>query len=351
MKKKALIFGVTGQDGSYLAEFLINKNYEVHGVKRRSSSFNTQRIDHVFENEKLNKKNFHLHYGDITDALMVQGIINKVKPNEIYNLAAQSHVAVSFNIPDYTANVDAIGCLRILESIKTLGLEKKTKFYQAGTSEMFGKVAEIPQTEKTIFYPRSPYAVSKVFSHYMTINYREAYGIFACNGILFNHESPRRGETFVTRKITIGLSKIKLGLQKKLLLGNLDSKRDWGHAKDFIEAQWLILQQKKPDDYVIATGETHSVKEFINLAAKNLDMKLKWRGSGIKSKAYDQNGNCIIECDKRYFRPTEVDLLLGSAKKANKNFGWKPKVKFEALVSEMVKSDFENLNKNAQKIR
>ena len=351
MKKTALIFGITGQDGAYLAKLLLKKKYIVHGIKRRSSSINTNRIDHFFEEPQTPNRKLILHYGDVTDAISVSSLIKKIKPDEIYNLAAQSHVSVSFEVPEYTANADAVGALRILEAIKFHGFEKITKFYQAGTSEMFGKVQQVPQSEKTPFYPRSPYGVAKVYAHWITVNYREAYNIFACNGILFNHESPRRGETFVTKKIISALCRIKLGKQKKLFLGNLDSKRDWGHAKDFIEAQWLILQQKKPDDYVIATGETHSVKEFINLAAKNLDMKLKWRGSGIKSKAYDQNGNCIIECDKRYFRPTEVDLLLGSAKKANKNFGWKPKVKFEALVSEMVKSDFENLNKNAQKIR
>jgi GDPmannose 4,6-dehydratase len=340
--KTALIFGVTGQDGSYLAEFLLKKNYKVHGVKRKSSSFNTSRIDHIFEN----KKNFFLHYGDVTDALMTQSIINSIKPDEIYNLSAQSHVAVSFVIPEYTCNVDAIGCLRILEGIKTSNLIKKTKFYQAGTSEMFGKVQQIPQTESTKFYPRSPYGVAKVFSHWMTINYREAYNMFACNGILFNHESPRRGETFVTRKVTIALSKIKLGLQKKLLVGNLDSKRDWGHAKDYVEAQWLMLQQKKPDDFVIASGRNHSVKQFINLCAKFLDIKLRWSGKGIKTKAYDENGRCIIECDKKYYRPTEVDTLLGNPNKAKKILKWKPKITFEKLVEEMVVHDYENLKKS-----
>ena len=274
MKKTALIFGVTGQDGSYLAEFLLSKKYIVHAVKRKSSSLNTDRIDHIYDKNN----NFKLHYGDLTDPISVNQLINSIKPNEIYNLAAQSHVAVSFKIPQYTALVDAIGCLNILESIKSLKLTKKTKFYQAGTSEMFGKVLQKPQTEKTPFYPRSPYGVSKVFAHWMTINYRESYGIFACNGILFNHESPRRGETFVTRKITIGLAKIKLGLQKKLILGNINSKRDWGHAKDFVRAQWLILQQNKPDDYVVSTGKQYSVKQFINLAARNLNIKIKWKG-------------------------------------------------------------------------
>ena len=339
--KTALIFGVTGQDGSYLAEFLLKKNYKVYGVKRKSSSYNTNRIDHILETNK----NFSLHYGDVTDAILVMNIISRIRPDEIYNLSAQSHVAVSFEIPEYTANVDALGCLRILEAIKSSNLTKKCKFYQAGTSEMYGKVHEIPQNEKTSFYPRSPYGVSKVFSHWMTINYREAYNMFACNGILFNHESPRRGETFVTRKVTIALSKIKLGLQKKLLVGNLNAKRDWGHAKDYVEAQWLILQQKKPDDFVISTGKNYSVKKFIDMCAKLLDIKLKWTGKGINSKAFDQNGNCIIECDKRYYRPTEVDILLGDSTKAKKLLKWKPKISFKELVKEMVEYDFQNLKK------
>ena len=297
--KKALIFGVTGQDGSYLSEFLLKKKYKVHGVKRRSSSINTERVDYIFENKK--EKNFFLHYGDLTDSLSIQSIINKVKPDEIYNLAAQSHVAVSFQIPEYTADVVALGSLRILESIKFLKLENKTKYYQAGSSEMFGKVLEVPQTEKTPFYPRSPYAVSKVFAHWITKNYREAHSIFAASGILFNHESPVRGETFVTRKITIGLSKIKLGIQKKLLLGNLNAKRDWGHAKDYVEAMWLILQQKKPDDFVISTGKQFSVFEFINEAALNLDMKITWRGKGINIKGYNEKNKVIVQCSKKYF--------------------------------------------------
>jgi GDPmannose 4,6-dehydratase len=342
MKKKALIFGVTGQDGSYLAEFLLEKKYQVHAVKRRSSSFNTERIDHLYNN-----KNFHLHYGDLTDAISINRLINLVKPDEIYNLAAQSHVAVSFLIPNYTANVDALGCLNILEAIKSLNLINKIKFYQAGTSEMFGKVLEIPQTEKTPFYPRSPYGVSKVFSHWMTINYRESYKMFACNGILFNHESPRRGETFVTRKITIALSKIKLGLQKKLILGNLNSKRDWGHAKDFVEAQWLILQQKKPQDFVIATGKQYSVKEFINVAAKHLNIEINWKGKGINEKGYNKKGIVIIECNKKYFRPSEVETLLGDSKKARKLLNWKPKTSFKELVAEMVENDLAKL-KNKQ---
>ena len=345
MKKKALIFGITGQDGSYLAEFLLKKNYEVHGIKRRASSLNTSRIDHIYQEDFLKNKNFFMYYGDVTDSLMINSMLNKIRPNEIYNLAAQSHVAVSFSIPEYTSNVDAIGTLRILEAIKSNGLIKKTKFYQAGTSEMFGKVQSIPQNEKTPFYPRSPYAVSKVYSHWITVNYREAYNIFACNGILFNHESPRRGETFVTRKISIGLSKIKLGIQKKLYLGNLEAKRDWGHAKDFIEAQWLMLQQKKPDDYVIATGKNYSVKDFINKSADILGMKIKWKGSGINTKGFDENGKCIIECDKKYFRPTEVDILLGDPKKAKKNLKWSTKITFTELVEEMVTKDYQELKK------
>ena len=339
--KKALIFGITGQDGSYLAEFLLKKKYKVHGVKRKSSSLNTDRINHIY---KDNSKNFFLHYGDLTDAISVNRLINLIKPDEIYNLAAQSHVAVSFVIPNYTANVDALGCLNILEAIKSSGLIKKIKFYQAGTSEMFGKVRENPQSEKTPFYPRSPYGVSKVFSHWMTINYRESYNMFACNGILFNHESPRRGETFVTRKITIGLAKIKLGLEKKLTLGNISAKRDWGHAADYVEAQWLILQQKKPDDFVIATGKQFSVKHFINIVAKELKMKITWRGTGINEKAYDKKNNVIIECSKKYFRPSEVQTLLGSPLKARKILKWKPKISIEALAKEMAQNDLKLLS-------
>ncbi len=344
-KKKALIFGITGQDGSYLTEFLLKKKYIVHGIKRRSSSLNTERVDHIYEK---NNKSFFLHYGDVTDAISINKLINLIKPDEIYNLSAQSHVAVSFMIPNYTANVDALGCLNILEAIKSLNLIKKVKFYQAGTSEMFGKVVETPQTEKTPFYPRSPYGVSKVFSHWMTINYREAYNMFACNGILFNHESPRRGETFVTRKITIGLTKIKLGLQKKLILGNLNAKRDWGHAKDYVEAQWLMLQQKKPDDFVIATGKNYSVKYFINIVAKELNMKITWRGKGIKEKAYDKNNNIIIECNKKYFRPSEVQTLLGNSLKAKKILKWQPKISIKQLAKEMVQNDLNLLTKNDQ---
>ena len=342
--KKAIIFGITGQDGSYLAEFLLKKKYIVHGVKRKSSSINTQRIDHLYNDNKV--KNLHLHYGDLSDSLSIQKIISKVKPSEIYNLAAQSHVAVSFSLPEYTANVDGLGSLRILECIRFLGLEKKTKFYQAGTSEMFGKVQEIPQTEKTPFYARSPYAVSKVYAHWITKNYRESYNIFACNGILFNHESPRRGETFVTRKITIGLCKIKLGMQKKLILGNLNAKRDWGHARDFVEAQWLIMQQKKPDDYVVATGKQYSVKQFVNYSCNKLDIKIIWKGKGINEKAFDTKGNIIVECSKKYFRPAEVETLLGNASKARKKLKWVPKVGIKELVDEMIDSDLEDLSKN-----
>jgi len=337
MKKKAIIFGVTGQDGSYLAEFLLNKNYIVHGIKRKSSSYNTSRIDHIFSTNK----NFYLHYGDVTDSSLVNNLIKLIKPNEIYNLAAQSHVAVSFKMPEYTTNANALGCLRILEAIRSSKLNQAIKFYQAGTSEMFGKVVEGSQSEKTSFYPRSPYGVAKLFAHWITINYRESYNIFACNGILFNHESPRRGETFVTRKITMGLTKIKLGLQKKLILGNLDAKRDWGHAKDYVEAQWLILQQKKPDDYVIATGKNYSVKQFISMCANILKMKIKWKGTGIKSRAYDDKGNCIITCDKKYFRPAEVDKLLGNSSKAKRKLNWNPKIGFRQLVKEMIEEDLK----------
>ena len=343
MKKTALIFGITGQDGSYLAEFLISKGYIVHGVKRRSSSFNTSRIDHIYQDPHEKNKNFLLHYGDITDAISVSTLIKKIKPNEIYNLAAQSHVSVSFEVPEYTANADAIGALRILEAIKFHGFEKKTKFYQAGTSEMFGKVQETPQNENTPFYPRSPYGVAKVYAHWITVNYREAYKIFACNGILFNHESPRRGETFVTRKIVIALCKIKLGLQKKLFLGNLDAKRDWGHAKDYVEAMWKMLQKKTPSDYVIASGKQYSVKEFVNLTLNELKIKYSWKGKGIKSKCFDEKGRCIIECDKEYFRPLEVDTLLGNSRKAFKELKWKPKIHIKQLIKEMVESEISSI--------
>ena len=346
MKKKiALIFGITGQDGSYLAEFLLKKKYLVHGVKRRSSSFNTGRVDHLYQDPHEKNRNFILHYGDITDAISVSSLIKKIKPNEIYNLAAQSHVAVSFEVPEYTANADGIGTLRILEAIKFHGFEKKTKFYQAGTSEMFGKVAETPQTEKTPFYPRSPYGVAKVYAHWITVNYREAYKIFACNGILFNHESPVRGETFVTKKIIMALCKIKLKKQKKLFLGNLYAKRDWGHAKDYVEAMWKMLQNKTPSDYVISTGKQYTVKNFINLALKELDIKFYWKGKGINEKCYDDKGNCFIECDREYFRPLEVDTLIGNSNKARKELGWKPKYNITKLIKEMISFELQKLIK------
>jgi GDPmannose 4,6-dehydratase len=343
MKKTALIFGITGQDGSYLAELLLKKNYTVHGVKRRSSSLNTGRVDHLYQDPHFKNRSFILHYGDITDSISVSTLIKKIKPDEIYNLAAQSHVAVSFEVPEYTANADAIGALRILEAIKFHGFENKTKFYQAGTSEMFGKVQEIPQNEKTPFYPRSPYGVAKVYAHWITVNYREAYNIFACNGILFNHESPVRGETFVTKKIVGALCKIKFGLQKKLFLGNLEAKRDWGHARDYVVAMWKMMQKKTPSDYVIATGKEHSVKEFVNLVLNELKIKHTWQGKGIKQKCYDKNKNIIIECDAAYFRPLEVDTLLGNAKKAKKELNWKPKIKIKELVKEMVTSELKSL--------
>ena len=344
MKKKiALIFGVTGQDGSYLAKLLIDKGYIVHGVKRRSSSFNTGRIDHLYQEPQVKSRNFILHYGDITDSLSVSTMIKNIKPNEIYNLAAQSHVAVSFEVPEYTANADAVGALRILEAIKFHGFQKKTKFYQAGTSEMFGKVQQVPQSENTPFYPRSPYGVAKVYAHWITVNYREAYNIFACNGILFNHESPVRGETFVTRKIVVALCKIKLGLQKKLYLGNLDAKRDWGHAKDYVEAMWKMMQKKKPSDYVIATGKQYTVKQFVDLTLNQLGIKYYWKGSGVKTKCFDMSGRCIVQCDKEYFRPLEVDTLLGDPTKARKELNWKPKINIKMLVKEMVDSEISKL--------
>jgi len=342
--KKALITGITGQDGSYLAEFLLKKGYEVHGIKRRTSLINTDRIDHLYQEPNEANRKFILHHGDLTDSTSLIRIIQDVQPDEIYNLAAQSHVAVSFEEPEYTANSDAIGALRILEAIKILKLEKKTKYYQASTSELYGDVRETPQSEKTPFYPRSPYAVAKLYAYWITINYKEAYGIYACNGILFNHESPVRGETFVTRKITIALSRIKLGLQKKLYLGNLNAMRDWGHAKDFVEAQWLMLQQKKPEDFVIATGKQYFVRDFINEAAKNLDMEISWSGKGL-DEVGSFNGQEIIKVDPRYFRPTEVETLLGDASKAKKKLNWSPKITFEQLVKEMVDSDLK-LSKN-----
>ena len=344
-KKKALIFGITGQDGSYLAEFLLKKNYIVHGVKRRSSSFNTGRVDHLYQDPYVQSRNFILHYGDITDAISVSSIIENIKPDEIYNLAAQSHVAVSFEVPEYTANADALGTLRILEAIKFHNLSKKTKFYQAGTSEMFGKVVEVPQKESTPFYPRSPYGVAKVYAHWITVNYREAYNLFACNGILFNHESPVRGETFVTKKIVSALCKIKLGKQKKLYLGNLDAKRDWGHAKDYVEAMWKMLQQKKPQDFIISSGKQHSVKDFVNLVLNELNIKYFWKGKGFSSKCYiRENKKLIVLCDKSYFRPLEVDTLLGSSKKAKKILNWKPKYNINSLVKEMVREELKFLS-------
>ena len=338
--KKALITGITGQDGSYLAEFLLNKNYEVHGIKRRTSLINTQRLDHLYQDPHEHNQKFILHHGDLTDSMSLIRIIQEVQPDEIYNLAAQSHVAVSFEEPEYTANSDAIGALRILEAIRILKLEKKTKYYQASTSELYGAVRETPQTEKTPFYPRSPYGVAKLYAYWITVNYREAYDIYACNGILFNHESPVRGETFVTRKITRALARIKLGLQKNLYLGNLDAKRDWGHAKDFVEAQWLMLQQEKPDDFVISTGTQYSVRDFINLASKNLDMKINWIGKDLEEVG-SLNGKEIIKVDPRYFRPTEVESLLGDASKAKEKLNWSPKISFKQLVKEMVDEDLK----------
>lgn len=345
MSKIALITGITGQDGAYLAEFLLEKGYTVHGIKRRTSLINTARIDHLYRDPHEKNVRFFLHHGDMTDSTSLLHIIQKVKPDEIYNLAAQSHVAVSFEEPEYTANSDALGPLRILEAIRILGLDKKTRFYQASTSELYGLVQETPQKETTPFYPRSPYAVAKLYAYWITINYREAYGMYACNGILFNHESPIRGETFVTRKITRGLANIKFGLQNCLYLGNLDAKRDWGHARDYVEMMWLMLQQDQPEDFVIATGSQHSVRDFINIAAKKLDMSLQWKGEGINEKAYDENGRCIIAVDPRYFRPAEVETLLGDATKAQKKLGWVSKTSFEDLVAEMVASDLADTKK------
>lgn len=339
--KIALITGVTGQDGAYLAELLLGKGYEVHGIKRRSSLFNTDRIDHLYQEPHETGCRFFLHYGDMTDSSSLIRIIQQVQPDEIYNLAAQSHVAVSFEAPEYTANSDALGALRILEAIRILGLEKKARFYQASTSELYGLVQEIPQKETTPFYPRSPYAVAKLYAYWITVNYREAYGIYACNGILFNHESPIRGETFVTRKITRALARIKLGLRDRLYLGNLDAKRDWGHAKDYVEMQWLMLQQRSPEDFVIATGVQYSVRDFVNAAARELGIILRWEGNGVEEKGYDVNGRCIVEVDPRYFRPTEVETLLGDARKSRERLGWKPKISFQELVAEMVREDLK----------
>jgi GDPmannose 4,6-dehydratase len=338
--KIALVTGITGQDGSYLAEFLINKGYRVHGIKRRTSIINTNRIDHLYQDPHDKNLKLILHHGDLTDATSLIRIIQEVQPDEIYNLAAQSHVAVSFEEPEYTANSDALGALRILEAIRILKLENKTKYYQASTSEIFGATQEIPQTENTPFYPRSPYGVAKLYAYWITVNYREAYKIYACNGILFNHESPRRGETFVTRKITRALTRIKLGIQKKLYLGNLDALRDWGHARDFVEAQWLMLQQKNPDDFIISTGKQHSVRDFVNLACKNLDMKIRWKGKGLDEVGF-YNKKEIIRVDPKYFRPTEVETLLGDSTKAKNKLNWTPKISFEDLVKEMVYEDLK----------
>jgi GDPmannose 4,6-dehydratase len=339
MKKVALITGVTGQDGAYMAEFLLHKGYEVHGIKRRSSLFNTDRIDHLYQDPHSKDRKFILHYGDMTDSSSLTRIVQQVRPDEVYNFAAQSHVAVSFEEPEYTANSDAVGALRLLEALRITGLQHQARFYQASTSEMFGLAQEIPQKETTPFYPRSPYAVAKLYAYWITVNYREAYGMFACNGILFNHESPVRGETFVTRKITRGLARIKLGLQDCLYLGNLNAKRDWGHARDYVEAPWLMLQQDKPEDFVIATGEQHSVRDFVMCAAAELGIKIHWAGKGASEKGYDERDRCIVAVDVRYFRPTEVDTLLGDGSKARERLGWAPKTKFAELVSEMVRED------------
>jgi len=344
--RKALITGITGQDGAYLAEFLLEKGYEVHGIKRRSSLLNTDRIDHLYQDPHEKKRRFILHYGDMTDSSSLVHIIQKVQPDEVYNLAAQSHVAVSFEEPEYTANSDALGTLRVLEAIRILGLEEKTRFYQASTSELFGKVQETPQSETTPFYPRSPYAVAKLYAYWITVNYREAYGMYACNGILFNHESPVRGETFVTRKITRALARIKLGLQDCLYLGNLNAKRDWGHAKDYVEMQWLMLQQERPEDYVIASGEQYSVRDFVNAASAELGISINWNGSNLEEKGYDASGRCIVAVDSRYFRPTEVETLLGDATKARTKLGWKPKTSFRDLVAEMVRQDLKEAERD-----
>jgi GDPmannose 4,6-dehydratase len=344
--KRALITGITGQDGAYLAEFLLAKGYEVHGIKRRSSLLNTERVDHLYEDPQLPGRRFFLHYGDMTDANSLIRVVEKSQPDEIYNLAAQSHVAVSFEQPEYTANADGLGALRLLDAIRLLGLERKTRFYQASTSELYGLVAETPQTERTPFHPRSPYGVAKLFAYWITVNYREAYGMYACNGILFNHESPVRGETFVTRKITRALARIKLGLQDCLYLGNLDARRDWGHARDYVEMQWLMLQQEEPDDFVIATGEQHSIREFVEAAAGELNIALRWRGDGPGEKGYDARGRCIVQIDPRYLRPAEVDSLLGVADKARAKLGWCPRVTFRELVREMARADLEGAERD-----
>ena len=341
MPKTALITGITGQDGAYLAEFLLEKGYLVHGIRRRASLFNTGRIDHLYRDPHEPDVRFELHYGDLGDSASITRVIQQVRPDEIYNLGAQSHVAVSFEQPEYTGNVDGLGALRILEAIRILGLDTTTRFYQASSSELFGMARETPQRESTPFYPRSPYAVAKLYAYWITVNFREAYGIYACNGILFNHESPRRGETFVTRKITRALARIKLELQDCLYVGNLSAQRDWGHARDYVEMQWLMLQQDQPDDFVIATGVQHSVREFVEAAARRLDISITWKGSGLEEKGYDQNGRCIVAIDPRYFRPTEVDALLGDATKARLRLGWTPRTSFDQLVAEMVDHDLE----------
>ncbi len=345
MPKTALITGITGQDGAYLAEFLLNKGYIVHGIKRRSSSFNTERVNHLYKDPHERNVNFFMHYGDLTDSTNLIRIIQEVQPDEIYNLAAQSHVQVSFETPEYTANSDAIGTLRLLEAIRILGMEKRTKFYQASTSELYGKVQEIPQSETTPFYPRSPYAAAKLYAYWITVNYREAYNMFACNGILFNHESPIRGETFVTRKITMAVAKIKKGLQEKLYLGNLDAKRDWGFAGDYVEAMWLMLQQDEPDDYVIATGETHSVREFVELAFREVGVEIEWQGEGVDEVGLDnRTGKILIEIDPGYYRPTEVDILIGNPTKAKEKLGWEASVEFEKLVKMMLENDLKYIS-------
>jgi GDPmannose 4,6-dehydratase len=347
MSRTALITGITGQDGAYLAELLLEKGYVVHGMKRRTSLFNTERIDHLYQDPHVAGRRFILHHGDMTDSSSVLRILQAVQPDEIYNLAAQSHVAVSFEEPEYTANSDALGTLRVLEAIRILGLQRKSRFYQASTSELFGKVQQTPQNEATPFYPRSPYGVAKLYAHWITVNYREAYGLYACNGILFNHESPIRGETFVTRKITRALARIRLGLQDCLYLGNLDARRDWGHARDFVQAQWLMLQQPEPRDLVIATGVQRSVRNFVDAAAKELGMAIQWRGKGPDEKGYDASGACIVAIDPRYFRPTEVDTLLGDASKARELLGWQPRISFEELVAEMAREDLKSAERDA----
>jgi GDPmannose 4,6-dehydratase len=344
--KVALITGITGQDGAYLAEFLLNKGYEVHGIKRRTSLFNTDRIDHLYQDPHEDKPKLILHHGDMTDSSGLVRVVQQVAPDEVYNLAAQSHVAVSFEEPEYTANSDALGPLRLLEAIRILGMEKTTRFYQASTSELFGLVQETPQRETTPFYPRSPYAVAKLYAYWITVNYREAYGMYACNGLLFNHESPIRGETFVTRKITRALARIKLGLQECVYLGNLNAKRDWGHARDYVAMQWLMLQQEKPEDYVIATGQQYSVRDFVDAAARELDITVRWEGEGMDEKGYDSQGKCIVAVDPRYFRPTEVETLLGDASKAREKLGWTPAITFQQLVVEMVRADLESAQRD-----